>query len=237
MGRGSGFPPPPADGTEGTATVTLTLTHSNNQATTRHCINGCLILNNDELKNFLNIKAENHRNAIVFVYFSSFSLPENWMRILERGEITIHRFTKPKRDKVCEVTINPASFVEYFIFKGDRHVFFPGNDKIFKTREFRSFLMSYSKVISLKNNHQIQCSRKYKVLTTTEGEALRKFEEISLTSNNDKLLLRDELFEIVTDGPLLYDNQVVGWCIKSQDNRKIALHKLQTQGKSCPLLY
>lgn len=227
---GIGPPQPDPDGTEGTATVTLTLKLDDFQEirVTRH---GCIVSTryNEVFKNFLNTKTQ---NIEFFIYTCSFGLPENWTLRVVEYEIKVHRFTKPTKDKVFTIAKGAA------VIK-DCHIFLPIdiNTNFRRNKDFCDFLTKYS-YQKISYNQQINCDRKYQALLIDNN--LAKFIKISLTSTQNKLVLRDELFDKLVDGPLILCNNdkglehriVLGWYAKDPKTNKITLHRFQTEGES-----
>ncbi|XP_028518860.1 uncharacterized protein LOC114576416 [Exaiptasia diaphana] len=210
---------PPADGSEGTASIKLTLKGKEEPLK----LNGCFIPNDENLKKLINDRTylEKHKKTKFFIYFCC--LDKNLENNVVKTEINAHRFTKPNRDKQCTIDHGPDSA---FLLYKEFHVFLPACHKDLKTNDFESFLKKHSKRIP-SQFHQVTANGQYKGLTQKEG--LVKFVPVRLTSSNGSQVLEDSSFIKVVNGPFLDSNEVVGYCCKESDGSRINVNMLGTQ--------
>ncbi|KXJ26993.1 hypothetical protein AC249_AIPGENE9946 [Exaiptasia diaphana] len=222
-GIGSGRPHP-ADGTEGSASIILTLKDKQEPLE----LNGCIIANDENFKKLFEDDTilEQHEKTKFFIYFCCH---ENLkLSNLVETEIKVHRFTKPDRDKHC--TIKHATDGVFFLQK-ECHVFLPVCHKDLKTRVFKEFCKNHSKKIP-SQCHPIAKGRykgTRKVTLPEKGSV--KFVELTLTSRSGRLFMEDSSFNKLVDGPLLlHSNEVVGYYNKVQDGSRMTVYMLGSQG-------
>lgn len=214
----------PPDGTEGTASITLTLKDEEEPLE----LNGCFIHKDENFKRLINDDTylEKHRKTKFFIYFCCFykKLENHLVKI----EITVHRFSKPDKDKYCKFVYGRDN--AFFLHKGC-HVFLPACHENLKTNEFENqFLKRYSKTIPCEFYHEI-FNGNYKGVTQVQNQ-LVKFVNITVSSHNMQLVMNDGSFKKLVGGPLLDCNsQVIGYYYKDPEGNRITIYKLVPQGE------
>ncbi|KXJ06604.1 hypothetical protein AC249_AIPGENE13626 [Exaiptasia diaphana] len=218
-----GNQPPPTDGTEGTTSIKLTLKDENEPLV----LNGCFIHNDENLWKLINDYnyITKHKDTKYFTYFCCFY--ENLKNHLLKTEIIfhLHRLYKEDLDKSWPIIQGEDNA---FFLHGGCHVFLPAcHEDLVREKKVKKFLKIHSKPILYKT-HEI-VSGKYKGLAKVNGSI--KFVEIAMTSCTNGLVLSNNIFQKLVNGPLMYSDKVVGYYYKNPDGSKITVYMLATRGK------
>jgi len=211
---------PKPDGTQGIASVTLTL----NEPDPPIQISGCIVPNNEGLKSLLNDYNYIQRLEGIkyFVYF--YCSQQNWQTRLVNAKIRVYRFTKPSRsDKLCTLTGDEVRKAIYTV--SGNHQFLPCES--FNNSEF---LKTYSLGIPEAVPIELSCDGSYEGVIKEQGR-VKSFSFDVTSSNNSSLVLSDDNFNTLVDGPLLLGKRVAGWYKKATENNRITVYKFGTQGE------